>query len=258
MRRVWLAAVGLAMVLSACGAEAPSRFDLVTPGAHTGAPLAPTPIPTPTPTPQAKTKPVSKSDKAVIKGWSDSLRHGHVKAATRYFAVPTLISNGDPGWISLKSRSDVHEFNRTLPCGAKLLKTRRSVDGFVVGVFRLTERPGAGECGTGTGNLAAVAFLIEKKHITRWVRVADEPPTPSPSGSATPTPDPADPSATATPDGADPSATPDGADPSATPDGADPSATPTPDGADPSAAPSPSPSPSPDPEDSEPGMPITA
>ena len=143
-----------------------------------------------------KRKPVTKAEKRVIKGWADELRHGHVTAATRYFAVPTLVSNGDPDWIPLTSRADVKKFNRTLPCGAKLIRTRRSTDGFVVGVFRLTERPGAGECGTGTGETAAVAFLIEKKHITRWVRVPDDPTTPTPSPTATP-------SATATPTATD-------------------------------------------------------
>src|SRR4051794_3549260 len=247
MRRVWLAGVLLALVLAACGSDEPDRFDLVTPDAHTGAPLAPTPVPEATP----ELKPVTKHEKAITKGWSESLRHGGATAATRYFAVPSLISNGDPDWIPLKSRSAVHKFNRTLPCGAKLIRTRRSTDDFVVGVFRLTERPGAGECGTGTGNLAAVAFLIEKKHITRWVRVPDDPATPVPSPTATPTPEPSptatpDPSATATPDPADPSATatPDPADPSATatPDPADPSATATPDPADPSATATPDPS----------------
>src|SRR3954452_11848851 len=200
MRRVWLAGVLLAFVLAACGSDGPDRFDLVTPDAHTGAPLAPTPVPEATP----ELKPVTKTEKAIIKGWSDSLRHGRVTAATRYFAVPSLISNGDPDWIPLKSRGAVHKFNRTLPCGAKLIRTRRSTDDFVVGVFRLTERPGAGECGTGTGEMAAVAFLIEKKHITRWVRVPDDPTTPTPSPTATP-------SATATPTATDtPTPTPSG------------------------------------------------
>jgi hypothetical protein len=203
MRRVWLAVAAFALTVAACGSEEPSRFDLVTPEANTGAPREPTPEPTPvpktTPTPEPtapKRKPVTKTERAVIKGWADELRHGRVTAATRYFAVPTLVSNGDPDWIPLTSRADVKKFNRTLPCGAKLIRTRRSTDDFVVGVFRLTERPGAGECGTGTGETAAVAFLIEKKHITRWVRVPDDPTTPTPSPTATP-------SATATPTATD-------------------------------------------------------
>jgi hypothetical protein len=257
MRRVWLAGLALALALAACGSEGSSRFDLTTPDAHTGAPLAATPVPastpTPTPAPAVEVKPVTRTEKRVIKGWADSLRHGRVSAATRYFAVPSKISNGDPTWIPLNSRDDVHEFNRTLTCGAKLIRTRRGVDGFVVGVFRLTERPGAGECGMGTGHLAAVAFLIHKKHITRWVRVADEPATPAPSTTPDPadpsaTPDPNDPSATATPDPADPAAT-------VTPDPADPSATATPDPADPAAT-APDPAATPDPD--EPGMPTVA
>src|SRR3954447_4360252 len=101
MKRVWLAVAALALALSACGAEKPSRFDLRTPEANTGAPLAPTPIPTPVPaetptptptaTPKPKRKPVTKTETAVIRGWSDELRHGRVTAATRYFAVPSLV-----------------------------------------------------------------------------------------------------------------------------------------------------------------------
>jgi len=189
MRRVWLAGVVLAFAVSACGSNGPSRFDLVTPDAHTGAPL-----PTATATPEPVRKPVTKAEKRVIQGWADNLRHGHVTKATRYFAVPTLVSNGDPDWIPLNSRDEVFKFNRTLPCGAKLIRTRRSTDEFVVGIFRLTERPGAGECGTGTGAVASVAFLIEDDHITRWVRVPEDPRTPVPSPTETPVP-----TATATP-----------------------------------------------------------
>jgi hypothetical protein len=204
MRPTWaIAALGLAF--AACGAAEPNRFDLTTPGAHTGdgipaATSAPNPSKTPkakataTPKPSAK-KPVTRAEKRVIKGWSDSLRQGHVTAAARYFAVPTFVSNNQQGYSILGSKDEVEEFNRTLPCGAKLLRTRRSSDDFVVGIFRLTERPNApAPCGTGVGNMAAVAFEIDKGHITKWVRVDDagrqDPsatPTPTATASATPT-----------------------------------------------------------------------
>ena len=71
---------------------------------------------------------------------------------------------------------------------------RRSAEPkFVVGIFRLTERPGGGDCGTGTGSLAAVAFRIYRGHITSWIRADSElaTPTPTPKAgpSATPTPE---------------------------------------------------------------------
>ena len=64
--------------------------------------------------------------------------------------MPALVSNDSPGWVYLSTDAAVEAFNRGLPCGAKLIRTRRGVDDFVVGIFRLTERKGAGaECGTG-------------------------------------------------------------------------------------------------------------
>jgi hypothetical protein len=111
-----------------------------------------------------------------------------VSAAARYFNVPARAMNTTPDWIYLDDPADVERFNRGLTCGAKLIKLRRTVDHFVVGMFKLTERPGAGRCGTGTGELAAVAFQIRKARITQWVRV--DPSAPVPGATATPTPTP--------------------------------------------------------------------
>ena len=183
-----------------------------TPGANTGDPnfeplatltplpnttASPTPTPTKAKTPAAKRKPVTAAEKKVIKGWSEQLRHGHVTAAARYFSLPTLVSNATPGWLVLETLDAVKEFNAALPCGAKLISTRRSaVDTFVVGTFKLTERPGAGSCGAGTGDTVAVAFMIRRAHITRWVRDDTLVPSPTATPDATAT---ATPSATATP-----------------------------------------------------------
>jgi hypothetical protein len=183
MRLPW-AIAGLALVLAGCGGTAePNRLDLTTPGVHTGEPL---PQASTTPAPTAE--PVTSAEKRVIKGWSDSLRHGRVDAAAAYFAVPSEVSNNTPGVIQLTSVDDVREFNRTLPCGAKLLRTRRITDGFVVGVFRLTERRNApAPCGPGLGEEASVAFKITDDHIAAWVRVV-EPSQADPLATPTPTP----------------------------------------------------------------------
>jgi hypothetical protein len=75
-----------------------------------------------------------------------------------------------------------------------LIKTRRGAEGFVVGVFRLTERKNApAPCGTGVGQTAAVAFQIDEGHIKMWVRVVE---ASAQDPMATPTPTP-------TPDGTD-------------------------------------------------------
>jgi hypothetical protein len=200
MRLPW-AIAGVALVLAGCGSatKEPDRFDLTTPGAHTGEAL-PTATATPSPTATPKPKPVTKTERRVIKGWADSLRRGQVNAAADYFDVPSAVSNNTPGLVELSSVEDVREFNRTLPCGAKLLRTRRGSDGFVVGEFRLTERRNApAPCGQGVGAQAAVAFKISDGHIKAWVRVVDpseaDPlatptPTATPAETATPTPTP--------------------------------------------------------------------
>jgi hypothetical protein len=194
--------VALGLTFAACGAAAgPNRLDLKTPGVDTGAPLAATPVPTvkpdvtPAATPGNIRKPVTRSEKRIIRAWADDLRHGRVGAASRYFAIPSLVSNATPSPAILRSRGDVEQFNRELPCGAKLIRTRRGAEGFVVGIFRLTERPGAGECGTGTGQVAAVAFLIEDGHIASWVRLADDAAAPDPAPTPTPTASPEPPEA---------------------------------------------------------------
>ena len=186
MRFSW-GLLALAVVLGACGGNDHSRLTLQTPGANTGHPMTSFPIvnptPTPTPTPQATPKPeggpVTSDEKRVIRGWSDELRHGHVVAASRYFTVPSVVSNSGIDSATLSTRADVKEFNDGFPCGAKLVKVRRSVNHFVIGTFTLTERPGK-KC-DGTGHLAEVAFLIHRHHIQQWLRAPNPEPEPTPT-----------------------------------------------------------------------------
>jgi hypothetical protein len=180
MKPSW-AIVALGLTLAACGGAAePDRFSLTTPGAHTGEGVAAAPAP-------EEIKPVTRAERLVIKGWSDSLRHGHVTDAARYFSVPAKVSDASSGWIPLTTAADIKAFNQGLPCGAKLMHVRRGPDDFVVGTFRLTERKGAGAgCGVGVGGTAAVAFLIRNEHIEQWVRNDDA--ASDPAATATPTP----------------------------------------------------------------------
>jgi hypothetical protein len=184
----------LALVLAACGGSTPDRFDLRTPGTRTGvlpaATLAPPPTATPTPKGKAKPKPkpkpakVTREERRVIKGWADALRAGRVNAASAYFSIPSVVVN--PGPLFLTSRAQIVGFNRGLPCGAKLLTTRRGPQHAVLGTFRLTQRPG-GDCGTGVGGLAAVKFLVRKHLIIEWLR-ADDQIDPAIAAQASPTP----------------------------------------------------------------------
>ena len=63
-----------------------------------------------------------------------------------------------PQPIILRTRADARRFNEELPCGARLLRTSSSA-GYTTAVFRLTERPGPGTCGTGTGMTARTTFV---------------------------------------------------------------------------------------------------
>jgi hypothetical protein len=160
--------VGLALVPSACGSARP---------------LAKTPPPpkrAATPPPVPNRKPAAARDVAVIRGWADALRKGRLERAVRYFAIPSVVSNGTTP-IRLTSRADVRFFNRTLPCGAKVVKAE-DTGAFVVATFRLTERPGPGRCGSGVGGTASTAFLIRHRRIVQWRRVEEPAPGEAPAG----------------------------------------------------------------------------
>jgi hypothetical protein len=107
----------------------------------------------------------------VIKGWADELRAGDVAAASKRFALPSVVQNGTPA-LRLTDRREVEAFNRSLPCGAKLTSAV-AVDRFTIATFELTERPGAGECGNGVGETAKTAFVVREGLITQWRRVVD-------------------------------------------------------------------------------------
>jgi hypothetical protein len=110
---------------------------------------------------------------AVITAWSNELRAGHVRAAASYFDVPVIVQNASPVF-ELKSKKDVLEFNRTLPCGAHIVRTLAG-DHYTVATFVLTQRPGSAGCGA-PGKLAATAFLLRHGKISEWRRVLVPPP----------------------------------------------------------------------------------
>ena len=106
----------------------------------------------------------------VIDDWSGRLSDGDTKGAAALFAIPSVAINGELP-LQLTSREDALAFNRSLPCGAKLVKARPAGD-LIAATFRLTDRPG-GACGSGVGNLARTAFEIEDGHIIQWRRLPD-------------------------------------------------------------------------------------
>jgi hypothetical protein len=168
MRRLaWIAPL-LALGLGACGSSSDSeRFSLTTPGTDDLVVREIEGSETP-----RRGKP-TRDEVSVIRGWADALRAGRVNQAARFFAVPTIVLDGANPQRTLPNMRAVRNFNRGLPCGARLVKTVRGKGSFVVATFRLTERPGPGSCEGGVGQLADTAFLIERRHIVQWLRQPD-------------------------------------------------------------------------------------
>jgi hypothetical protein len=160
-----LAALGLA----ACGTSDSERFSLRTPG--TDEPV----VREIEGSEKIRRGKPTRTEVAVIRGWADALRAGHVNEASRFFAIPAMVADGTNPLRRLGNRKAVRNFNLGLPCGAVLVATERGQGSFVIATFKLTERPGPrrGTCGTGVDRLAATAFLIERRHIVRWLRAPD-------------------------------------------------------------------------------------
>lgn len=160
-----LAALGL--FVSACGGSSePDRFGLTTPKSPVSSATAPAP------------EPVTDAERRVIRGWSEEMSHGDVRAASKYFSVPSEIVNLPPKG-ALSSEHEVEVFNASMPCGAKLLRVERSSGRLVLGDFVLTDRPG-GEC-ENVGTRATFAFEIDADdHISRFILMPDGGQSPSP------------------------------------------------------------------------------
>src|SRR5206468_3837552 len=109
------------------------------------------------------------ADVHVIDAWVTALRHGDVDAAARYFAIPSVAENG-PILLHIHSLDDARRFNQSLPCGARLVRAETQGE-FTTATFRLTERPGPGTCGPGTGGTAKTSFVIHGGKIAEWRRV---------------------------------------------------------------------------------------
>ncbi|MBV8733731.1 MAG: hypothetical protein JO120_03005 [Solirubrobacterales bacterium] len=123
----------------------------------------------------------------VIRAWARALTAGELEKAASYFTLPAIVENGTPP-VRVTSRAQVLEFNQLLPCGARLVATvRRGV--YTYATFRLTQRVG-GDCGAGTGALAATAFLIRDGKIAEWRRLPNPGSGRQPPSAPTPAPAP--------------------------------------------------------------------
>ncbi len=141
-------------------------------------PAVPRSIPAPAPT----RTPASPQAVAVIRGWSNALRAGHVQAAARYFQLPSELINGvgtagTMALIRIHNLAQAEAANETLPCGAKLISTDQR-GRYVNALFRLTGRsgPGGTSCGgSGPGQTARTNFVIAGGRIVEWIRAPDDP-----------------------------------------------------------------------------------
>ena len=148
-------ALPLVVLVAGCGGGGGKTVTTTT----QATPAPPAPLPAPVP----------RADVAVIKSWADRLRKGDVEGASRLWNVPATIANGSTPEV-LDSPVLVRVFNETLPCGAKLISTKK--DGSrTIATFELTERTGGPGCGNGVGERASTRFLIRKGKIVEWVRV---------------------------------------------------------------------------------------
>jgi hypothetical protein len=144
-------------------------------------PTIPTPIPVPhaIPTPGPTGRPADPAAVNVIRGWSSALRHGDVRDAARYFAIPSLLANGGGAGglavIAIRNLAEADAANSTLPCGATFLSADQR-GRYVNALFRLTDRPGpGGGCSAGTGQTARTNFIIKGGRIVEWIRAPDDP-----------------------------------------------------------------------------------
>jgi hypothetical protein len=104
----------------------------------------------------------------VIRAWLRELRHGHIRRAAAYFAIPSKFQNGTPV-LTLDSTLEVLAVNVSLPCGAVAERMHRSGD-FTIVRFRLVERTN-GDCRGSAGQTTAGAIRVARGKIREWYRL---------------------------------------------------------------------------------------
>jgi hypothetical protein len=110
---------------------------------------------------------------AVIEGWANALRNGHVKRAAAYWADPSILVNGPDSSghytvIRIETEAQALAADETLPCGARLRSSARS-GAFIKADFTLGPRAGVAASKACAGS-ASVDFLIREGLIVHWIR----------------------------------------------------------------------------------------
>jgi hypothetical protein len=159
-----------------------ARLQLRTPPPHVGA------LPVPTPTPPAllarlrDPRPTARDAgrlRGAMEGWATAIRRGDTGGAGRFFVLPAVVSQPHRGAVEIPSAGVLKAFHESLPCGARLLDVQQN-GRYVVGTFRLTERP-RHTCNE-SGQLVRVGFVFgdpaHPRRFTEWWQLPDTPGAP--------------------------------------------------------------------------------
>ena len=139
---------------------------------------------------------VSSSAVAVIKGWADALRDGHLRRAATYWAHPSVMVNGPDAsgrvtLIHIDSEHDALLADATLSCGATLRRTALR-GAYVRATFALSVRKGEGASTAGCNGPASVDFAYPRQaHRALAARAERHRSPPSGQGGAEPRGEPA-------------------------------------------------------------------
>src|SRR3954466_7481630 len=173
-RRRFAVTVLAAAALAGCGHQGPD-YSLKTPPDVVVARPIETPVP-----PAAKgagrasvphpTQRQAERLRPVLAAWAAAVRRGDAARAARFFAVPSIVSKDMA--VQLQTREQVRRFNAGLPCGEQLLGVQHQ-GRYIIGTFRLTDRPGR-PC-TELGRLSRVAFVFRARRFAEWRQIPDGP-----------------------------------------------------------------------------------
>jgi hypothetical protein len=162
-----------AIAIAGCGASKVSQPPPVIPAPPVGATPAPGIDPSVLPPRSVPTRPTRAADpeaERVIDAWLRQLRHGHLRRAATYFAIPSIFQNGTPV-LHLDNATEVDAVVGSFPCGA--VATRYGAAGrYTLVRFRLTERTG-GDCAGAAGATTGGAIRVSGGRIREWYRLYD-------------------------------------------------------------------------------------
>jgi limonene-1,2-epoxide hydrolase len=119
------------------------------------------------------------SAEAVARAWSDALDRSDDDAAARLFAADAQVIQDTE--LVLHTHADAVAWNRSLPCGATILKVATRGKNEVLVTFRLQERPH--HVCDGPGENAAAVFRVEHGKIVLWHQTPTNPLPPPSAGS---------------------------------------------------------------------------